>query len=152
MTKLFMFLFADDYGLFGTCPILNAFFILVATIIVVLFIIDLWKSESEFKKVISLSTFYFVFLASLYYAFFTITPVQIPEYGTDTQKSNLTRCVDRYTQSKHVRMDVVTYDNIISIMRDCKDGDEINATLQEQQLKDKQFQDSIRNIRVKTNQ
>ena len=50
MTKLFMFLFADDYGLFGTCPILNAFFILVATIIVVLFIIDLWKSESEFKK------------------------------------------------------------------------------------------------------
>ena len=146
-----MFLFADDYGLFGTCPILNGFFVLFSTIVIVICTIKLWNSETKHKNTISWSTFYFVFLVSLYYAFFTITPAKISEYGTNTQKSNLTRCVNQYTKSKHVSLDAVTYENIINIMRECKELDEIHLVVQEQELKDKQLQDGIKKTSVNTN-
>lgn len=151
MTKLFMFLFADDYGLFGTCPILNGVFVLFATIVIVVFTIKLWNSEAEYKKVIAWTSFYSVFLVSLYYAFFTITPAKISEYGTNTQKSNLVRCVNEYTKYKHVSLDAVTYENIINIMRECKELDEIRLVVQEQELKDKQLQDGIKKTSVNTN-
>lgn len=70
------------------------------------------------------------FLVSLYYAFFTITPAKISEYGTNTQKSNLVRCVNQYTKSKHVSLEAVTYENITDIMRECKELDEIRLVVQ----------------------
>ena len=70
MTKLFMFLFADDYGLFGTCPIFNGVFVLFATIVIAVFTIKLWNSEAEHKRVIAWTSFYSVFFSFTLLCFF----------------------------------------------------------------------------------
>ena len=59
--------------------------------------------------------------------------------------------MNQYTKSKHVSLDVVTYENIINIMRECKGLDEIRLVVQEQELKDKQLQDGIKKTSVNTN-
>ena len=63
----------------------------------------------------------------------------------------MVRCVNEYTKYKHVSLDVVTYENIINIMRECKELDEIRLVVQEQELKDKQLQDGIKKTSVNTN-
>ena len=148
MTKLFMFLFADDYGIIGGSPTITGIFILFATICIIFYLITLWRNETESKKAI---LFPIVFLIFLYYLFLTITPAKISEYGTDTQKSNLVRCVNQYTKSKHVSLETVTYENSMGIMRECKELDEIRLIVQEQELKDKQLQDGIKQTSVNTN-
>lgn len=143
-----MFLFADDYGIIGGSPTITGIFILFATIFIIFYLIKLWGNETLSKKAI---VFPIAFLIFLYYLFLTITPTKISEYGTDTQKSNLVRCVNEYTKYKHVSLDAVTYENIINIMRECKELDEIRLVVQEQELKDKQLQDGIKKTSVNTN-
>ena len=63
----------------------------------------------------------------------------------------MVRCVNEYTKYKYVSLDAVTYENIINIMRECKELDEIRLVVQEQELKDKQLQDGIKKTSVNTN-
>ena len=134
MTTFWMFLFGGDYGLVSSGVVIFVFS---------LFFCSLYSSVADIPSITSL--LFISFLVCLY-GLSVVKPAQIPEYGTESQKSKMAYCVKQYTQSNHVGFETVTNDNIEKIMTECHNEDKKNEPIEEQKLKDKKLQDGIRKI------
>lgn len=133
MNSLFMSLSVNDYA------IISAWIIIF---VLILFAFS-FVAIDENPIIAGLS---FILALFLTYGIFTFDPEKIPEYGTEAQKAKMAYCVRKYTQSNKVGLESVTHDNIESIMKQCRDQDAQNKPIEEQNLKNKELQDSIRKI------
>lgn len=133
MTSFFMSLLTNDYGIISRWMIM---------IVSILFILS-FLSIDENPIVAGLSCVLALFLL---YGLIVVAPAKIPEYGTEAQKAKMAYCVQQHTQSNKVGLESVTHDNIESIMKQCHDQDAQNKPIEEQNLKNKDLQDSIRKI------
>lgn len=137
MTVMWMFLLVNDYGLIG-----HGMQLLSLIISVFLFLL-FWFAGDEnppFAMIILAITIFF------WHGLYVVSPSQILEYGTESQKAKMAHCVKQYTQSNNVGLETITHDNIKSIMQQCQERDEKNAPIEEEQLKNKQLQDGIYKI------
>ena len=127
MTGMWMFLLANNYGEIGygmqlLSLIISVFLFLLFALIVLVITISFW------------------------HGIYVVSPSQIPDYGTESQKSKMVYCLKQYMQTEHVGLETITNENLDSIMQQCQERDEKNAPIQEEQLRNKQLQDGIRKV------
>lgn len=137
MTEMWMFLLVNDYGLMGYGMQL------LSLIISVFLFLLFWASSDELPL---FALIVLVITISFWHGMYVVSPSQIPDYGTESQKSKMTYCVKQYMQTEHVGLETITNENLESIMRQCQERDKKNAPIQEEQLKNKQLQDGIRKV------
>ena len=113
MSQLFMFWFADDYGLInGLFPLITLLFYPVF-----IYICTLICNEIKAKFIItSVSIFLMFFLTTLIYF---VSPYQIINYGTNAQKEKLNYCIKQYQQSKNVDLDTIMNNHLLEVMQTC---------------------------------
>ena len=79
-----------------------------------------WASSDElplFALIIFAITIFF------WHGLYIVSPLQIPDYGTESQKSKMAYCVKQYMQTEHVGLETITNKNLESIMRQCQERD-----------------------------
>lgn len=137
MTGMWMFLLANNYGEIGYGM---TFLSLIISIFLLLL---LWAASDElplFSLIVLAITIFF------WHGLYIVSPSQIPDYGTQAQKSKMAYCIQQYMNNEHVSVENINHENLKFIMQQCQERDEKNAPIQEEQLKNKQLQDSIRKI------
>ena len=131
MTGMWMFLLANNYGEIGY----GMYFL---SLIISIFLLSLFGVARDelplFALIILAITIFF------WHGLYIVSPSQIPDYGTQSQKSKMAYCVKQYMQTEHVNV------NLKFIMQQCQERDEKNAPIEEEQLKNKQLQDGIYKI------
>lgn len=137
MTGMWMFLLVNDYGLMGYGMQL------LSLIISVFLFLLFWTSSDELPL---FALIVLVITISFWHGMYVVSPSQIPDYGTESQKSKMAYCIQQYMQTEHVSLETITNENLKSIMIKCQERDEKNAPIQEEQLKNKQLQDGIRKV------
>lgn len=137
MTGMWMFLLVNDYGLMGYGMQL------LSLIISVFLFLLFWASSDELPL---FALIVLVITISFWHGMYVVSPSQIPDYGTESQKSKMAYCIQQYMQTEHVSLETITNENLKSIMIKCQERDEKNAPIQEEQLKNKQLQDGIRKV------
>lgn len=137
MTGMWMFLLVNDYGLIGYGMQLLSLMISVFSFLLFWFTGD----ENPLFALIIL-----VIIIFFWHGLYVVSPSQIPDYGTQAQKSKMAYCVKQYMQTEYVGLETITNENLESIMMKCQERDEKNAPIEEKKLKDKQLQDGIYKI------
>lgn len=126
MTGIWMFLLANNYGEIGYgMEILS----LIISIFLLLLFWDASDKAPLFALIVLVITIFF------WHGLYIVSPSQIPDYGTQAQKSNMAYCIKQYMQTEHVGLETITNENIELIMMKCQE-----------QLKNKQLQDGIYKI------
>ena len=95
MTKLLMYLLADDYGLIN--------YFVFKVLIIVIFI--LFISKEDGTPVFSCSYIMITIVTTISVFFLSkalISPKEISEYGTDAQKQKMVYCVQHYMKRNGV--------------------------------------------------
>ena len=137
MTGMWMFLLANNYGEIG-------YGMAFLSLIISIFLLSLFGVARDepplFALIILAITIFF------WHGLYIVSPSQIPDYGTQSQKSKMAYCVKQYMQTEHVNVENITHENLKFIMQQCQERDEKNAPIEEEQLKNKQLQDSIYKI------
>ena len=134
MTGMWMFLLANNYGEIGYGMQL------LSLIISVFLFLLFWASSDELPL---FALIVLVITISFWHGIYVVSPSQIPDYGTESQKSKMAYCVKQYMQTEHVGLETITNENLETIMQQCQERDEKNAPIQEEQFKNKQLQDGI---------
>lgn len=137
MTGIWMFLLVNDYGLIGYGMQLLSLMISVFSFLLFWFTGD----ENPLFALIIL-----VIIIFFWHGLYVVSPSQIPDYGTQAQKSKMAYCVKQYMQTEYVGLETITNENLESIMMKCQERDEKNAPIEEEKLKNKQLQDGIYKI------
>lgn len=137
MTGMWMFLLVNDYGLMG-------YGMQLLSLIISVFLFLLFWTSSDKLPLFALIVL--VITISFWHGMYVVSPSQIPDYGTESQKSKMAYCIQQYMQTEHVSLETITNENLKSIMIKCQERDEKNAPIQEEQLKNKQLQDGIRKV------
>lgn len=140
-TELFLQLFANDYGFIDNVSILIFYNITLIWFILILFFVNA-KSWLTFPFIIF--PVYFAF------GFSTVTPENVPKYGTKVQKETMVHCVNQYfnkvnqQDNEEQKMDIkdITDKNIDVIMKECykQDQEKLN---QENSTKTRIFQKEL---------
>lgn len=115
MNELYMRWFADDYGLISRLFSLIVLFVYVAFI----YICAYTCNEIKAKFIItSVSILLIFFLVTVVYF---VSPYQIINYGTNTQKEKMDYCIKQYQQSRKVGLDEDTIMNnyLLEVMHTC---------------------------------
>lgn len=137
MTGMWMFLLANNYGEIG-------YGMAFLSLIISIFLLSLFCVARDelplFALIILAITIFF------WHGLYIVSPSQIPDYGTQSQKSKMAYCVKQYMQTEHVNVENITHENLKFIMQQCQERDEKNAPIEEEQLKNKQLQDGIYKI------
>ena len=137
MTGMWMFLLANNYGEIG-------YGMAFLSLIISIFLLSLFGVARDelplFALIILAITIFF------WHGLYIVSPSQIPDYGTQSQKSKMAYCVKQYMQTEHVNVENITHENLKFIMQQCQERDEKNAPIEEEQLKNKQLQDGIYKI------
>ena len=137
MTGMWMFLLANNYGEIG-------YGMAFLSLIISIFLLSLFGVARDelplFALIILAITIFF------WHGLYIVSPSQIPDYGTQLQKSKMVYCVKQYMQTEHVNVENITHENLKFIMQQCQERDEKNAPIEEEQLKNKQLQDGIYKI------
>lgn len=132
-----MFLLANNYGEIG-------YGMAFLSLIISIFLLSLFGVASDelplFALIILAITIFF------WHGLYIVSPSQIPDYGTQAQKSKMAYCVKQYMNIEHVSVEHITHENLKFIMQQCQERDEKNDPIEEEQLKNKQLQDSIYKI------
>ena len=137
MTGMWMFLLANNYGEIG-----YGMEFLSWIISIFLFLL-FWAASDELPL---FALFVLVITIFFWHGLYIVSPSQIPDYGTQAQKSKMAYCIKQYMQTEHVQLETITNENLESIMMKCQERDEKNAPIEEEQLKNKQLQDGIYKI------
>lgn len=105
--------FADDYGLISRLFSLIVLFVYVAFI----YICAYTCNEIKAKFIItSVSILLIFFLVTVVYF---VSPYQIINYGTNTQKEKMDYCIKQYQKSKNVELDIIMNNHLIDVMERC---------------------------------
>lgn len=146
MTKLFMYLLADDYGFFNEL----IYFCFITSLLIIIFVFTVLKASTLDKekeqRVWSISFVIYINVMMFGVVFVGIfsnylSPKEIPEHGTYAQKQKIVYCVRQYRDALTLK-DITRY-NIVRIMSNCQEKDRLNKQHQENDLKNKQFQESL---------
>ena len=146
MPKLLMYLLANDYGFLNKLTFLFALFFVI---ILIAFIVLIAKKFGCKRQTLFYINWYasviitvisFLILSS---NVILISPEDIPEHGTNAQKEKMVYCVRQYAINYGVALHDITREDISRIMEKCEEEDNSNKLRQENNLKNKQFQESL---------
>ncbi len=115
MTGMWMFLLVNDYGLIGYGMQL------LSLIISVFLFLLFWASSDELPL---FALIVLVITISFWHGIYVVSPSQIPDYGTESQKSKMAYCIQQYMNTEHVGLETITNENLKSIMIKCQERDE----------------------------
>lgn len=134
LAELWMQLFANEYGIVTSSTV---------AITICLFILLFILSGIIAYNFPAIGIVFFVMIVFVSYGLIFAEPQHVPNFGTQSQKSNMIRCVNQYKQNNLiVNNDLITDKNILSIMQQCAAEDEKNKPLK----KTKQFQSALKQM------
>lgn len=113
MTKMWMFLLVNDYGLISGLFSLITMFVYLAFIYICMHICNEIKAQFI---ITSVSIPLIFFLATLIYF---VSPYKIMEYGTNVQKEKMNYCIKQYQQSRNVDLDTIMNNYLIEAIQKC---------------------------------